>query len=145
MNSKQVFLGGTCGNNNWRLPLIDRLVKRGVVASSLFNPVVENWNEEAQRREDEAKQNADFMLFYLGDPQMDDNRVSFYSLLEATMALYDSKPGRTVVVFDTTGMPSHAEKANVKACKDLKARFPDAPIFGTLDEAEDWLAEQLTA
>jgi hypothetical protein len=139
---KIVFLGGTCGNNNWRDGLSARLMARGVPAESLFNPVVANWDEAAQQREDEAKKKADFNLFYLGDPQQADNRVSFYSLLEATMGLYDA-PARTVVVFDTTGMPKPMEKSNVKACKDLKARFPEAPIFGTLAEAEDWLVKNL--
>lgn len=140
---KLVFLGGTCGNNNWRDGLIERLVARGASAESLFNPVVKDWNEAAQKAEDEAKAKADYMLFYLGDPQMDDNRVSFYSLLEATMGLYDANV-RTVVVFDTTGMPKHAEKANAKACKDLKKRFPGAHIFADLAAAEDWLAVQLS-
>jgi hypothetical protein len=141
--SNLVFLGGTCGNNNWRDGLIQRLVERGVSSDALFNPVVSDWNEEAQRREDAAKAGASYMLYFLGDTLQDDNRVSFYSLLEATMGLYDA-PARTVVVFDTTGMPKHAEKANAKACKDLKSRFPEAPIFATLAEAEDWLAERLS-
>ena len=141
---KLVFLGGTCGNNNWRSGLIARLVARGAPAEALFNPVVADWNEEAQKREDEAKENAAYTLFYLGDPQMDDNRVSFYSLLEATMGLYDD-PARTIVVFDTTGMPKHAEKASSKACKDLKKRFPHGLIFASLSEAEDWLVAGLTS
>lgn len=137
-----VFLGGTCGNNNWRGGLIQRLVERGVAAEVLFDPVVADWNEEAQRKEDEAKKIATYNLFYLGDPQQENNRVSFYSLLEATMGLYDA-PERTVVVFDTTGMPKPMEKSNTKACKDLQKRFPNAPIFGTLAEAEDWLVLKL--
>jgi hypothetical protein len=139
---KLVFLGGTCGNNNWRDGLIERLTARGVPSGTLFNPVVADWNEEAQRKEDQAKKDATFNLFYLGDPNQPENRVSFYSLLEATMGLYDA-PARTVVVFDTTGMPKPMEKSNTKACKDLKVRFPHAPIFGTLAEAEDWLATNL--
>jgi hypothetical protein len=142
MSKRLIFLGGTCGNNDWRLHLINRLVERGVVSSDLFNPVVKDWNEAAQKAEDEAKKNAGYMLYYLGDPQEDGNHVSYYSLLEATMGLYDA-PARTVVVFDTTGMPKHAEKANIKAYKDLKKRFPNAPIFMTLAEAEDWLVKQL--
>ncbi|MEK7641651.1 MAG: nucleoside 2-deoxyribosyltransferase domain-containing protein [Patescibacteria group bacterium] len=140
--TKIVFLGGTCGNNNWRDGLIARLTARGVSADSLFNPVVPDWNEAAQQREDQAKKDAAFNLFYLGDPGQADNRCSFYSLLEATMGLYDHSE-RTVVVFDTTGMPKHVEKANIKACKDLKARFPGALIFATLAEAEEWLATNL--
>lgn len=139
---KLVFLGGTCGNNTWRDGFVERLTARGVAAEALFNPVVSPWNDEAQRREDEAKKNATANLFYLGDPKQDDNRVSYYSLLEATMGLYDN-PEKTIVVFDSTGMPKHAEKASAKACKDLKARFPQANIFATLAEAEEWLATSL--
>lgn len=140
--TKPVFLGGTCGHNPWREALIAQLVERGVPADCLFNPVTANWNEETQRLEDRIKSNASFMLYYLGDPLQDDNRVSYYSLLEATMGLYDD-PGRTVVVLDATGMPKHAEKATQKAYADLKLRFPDAAIFGTLPDAVEWLATQL--
>lgn len=139
---KQVFLGGTCGNNNWRDGLIQRLTELGVPLSALFNPVVDNWDEAAQAAEDAAKAESEYMLYYLGDPQQDDNRCSFYSLLEATMGLYDA-PERTVVVFDTTGMPPHIVKSNNKACKDLMARFPEANIFATLAEAEAWLTAKL--
>src|SRR3989338_8976470 len=78
------------------------------------------------------------MLYMLADPMTEEGRLSFYSLLEATMSLYDA-PERTAVVFDSTGMPSRSAKANDKACADLKKRFPDRPIFKTLAEAEDWL------
>jgi len=141
---KQVFLGGTCGNNNWRDGLIERLVDRGVPSAALFNPVVDDWNEEAQRAEDAAKEESRYMLFYLGNPKQEGSSVSFYSLLEATMGLYDS-PERTVVVFDSTEMPDHHKKGNDKACRDLKKRFPDAMIFATLAEAEAWLADSLTS
>ena len=133
-----IFLGGTCGNNDWRDGLIERMVARGVPAAGLFNPVVADWNEEAQRREDEAKKTATWDLYYLGDPRQESNHVSFYSLLEATIGLYDH-PERTVVVFDITGMPDHAAKASRKCYKDLRARFPDAHIFESLDDAEQWI------
>lgn len=139
---KQVFLGGTCGNNNWRNGLIQRLTELGVPSEALFNPVVDDWNDEAQAAEDAAKAESQYMLYYLGDPMQDFNRSSFYSLLEATMGLYDA-PERTVVVFDTTGMPESVAKSNTKACKDLKARFPEALIFATLADAEEWLATSL--
>jgi len=137
---KTVFLGGTCGNNVWRHGFIARLVARGVPAESLFNPVVKDWNEAAQQREDAMKADpAVLQLYMLADPMTDQGRLSFYSLLEATMGLYDA-PERTIVVFDSTGMPKRSAKSNDKACSDLKKRFPNAPIFGTLAEAEDWLA-----
>lgn len=138
MKNQLVFLGGTCGKNDWRLGLIERLIARGVPAEALFNPVVPNWDAAAQANEDRAKAEATVMLYYLGNPNDGNNNLSFYSLLEATMGLYDA-PGRTVVVFDATDMPKHAAKATAKAFKDLKARFPDLAIFDNLAIAEDWI------
>ena len=138
-----VFLGGTCGKNTWRDGLIQRLMERGVPKEALFNPVVEHWDEEAQRREDLMKVDQSvFMLYMLADPMTEEGRLSFYSLLEATMGLYD-EPHRTAVVFDSTRMPSRSAKSNDKACADLKKRFPGAPIFGSLAGAEDWIVQHL--
>ncbi len=47
---KLVFLGGTSGNNNWRDHFISILVSKGIKEEILFNPVVKDWNEEAQAR-----------------------------------------------------------------------------------------------
>ena len=140
----QVFLGGTCGNNDWRDGFIERVVARGVPRSALFNPQLPPgaWNEEAQRQEDDVKAYADLLFFYLGDPQEKENRASTYSVLETTFALYE-RPARSVVVFDSTGMPSRSAKSNNKAGADLKKRFPAAPIFFSLEEAEDWLVARL--
>ena len=139
---KLVFLGGTCGNNNWREAFIAELISRGVNPDLLFNPVVEHWDEVAQRKEEEVKATATHMLFYIADPSLEGINVSFYSGIEATMALYD-KPDTTVVVFDTTGMGKHPTKAMNQATRVLKARFPKANIFATPAEAIDWLAKQL--
>ncbi len=139
---KLVFLGGTCGNNVWRPDFIARLVALGVPAATLFDPVVDDWNEAAQKKEDEVKVSADYMLFLLGDPQQADNRTSFYSLCEAFLGLINA-PARTVVVFDSTGMPGHLVKSMAKTYKDMKKQFPSAPIFGTLAEAEAWLVREL--
>lgn len=138
---KVIFLGGTCGKNHWRLGLIERLVGRGISVDMLFNPVVEHWDQEAQRREDEMKRDAAVILFYLGDPKLGDNSSSFYSLLEATMGLYDA-PERTVIVFNWDSMEKRTQKAYVKAYQDLTGRFPDAPIFAELSDVENWLVER---
>lgn len=140
--SKLVFLGGTAANNNWRDGFIKALVGRGVSADALFNPVVKDWNDEAQRREEAAKAEASHLVFCVADPKQEGNPLSAYSMVEATMALYD-KHDRTVVVFDTEGMSGHPLKAMNQALKVLKARFPEANIFGTPQEAVDWLAVQL--
>lgn len=141
-----VFLGGTCGDNHWREEIvIPGLVQRGIDPSRLFNPVVEHWDEEAQKREDETKRSAHYMLYVIAspDPQHAEiNNVSAYSLVELVMALYDA-PDRTVALFDTTGMAGHVVKAINKSVKDLQARFPQAPVFTDYTELVDWLAERL--
>lgn len=139
---KLVFLGGTCGNNKWRNALIARMVSRGCLACWFYDPVVADWDEAARRREDQVKRSADYLFFYLGNPKESGNPQSAYSMVEATMAQYDS--GRVVVVFDHASLDArHAIAASKKAYADLSARFPYAPIFERLTEAEDWLVRQL--
>jgi hypothetical protein len=141
-----IFLGGTVGANNWRTEIvIPSLIERGVPAETLFNPVVEHWDKQAQEREDEAKRVADYLLYVLAspDPHGHTSNVSAYSLVEATMHLYDALD-RTVVVLDTAGMPRHTAKAMTKAVSDLRKRFPDAPIFDDYKHAIEYLALKLT-
>lgn len=140
--NKLVFLGGTAANNDWRKALVNALVSRGVPPYIFFNPVIKDWNEEAQRREEAAKVEASHLVFYIGDPKQEGNPLSAYSMVEATMALYD-KPDRTVVVFETEGMSGHPLKAMNQTLKVLNARFPEANIFGTRREVIDWLAVEL--
>jgi hypothetical protein len=137
-----VFLGGTAANNGWRDTLIANLVSRGVSSSCLFNPVVPDWNQEAQKREEEAKATASLMVFYVSDPKQEGNPLSAYSMVEATMALYD-KPETSVVVFNTDGMSGHPLKAMNQCLKVLKSRFPQANIFSSSQDIEDWLYKQL--
>ena len=47
----KLFLGGTC-TSNWRNDLIPLLENDGI---DYFNPIVDDWNEEAQKREYEEK------------------------------------------------------------------------------------------
>ena len=151
-----VFLGGTCGKNTWRDDFIERLVARGVPREALFNPVVPDWNAEVQAREDKMKADPSVMLmFYLGDTkdEVDMYRgegdtgnyfLSFYSLHEAEMSLYDA-PERTAIVIDPTGIVPRAAKRMQKVCSDLQKRFPGHPIFGSLEEAEDWIVKNFAA
>jgi hypothetical protein len=82
-----VFLGGTCNGSTWRDELISELDSSKV---SAFNPVVEDWNEQAQMEEDYHKANDDFTLYVL-TPEM----TGVYSVFEVAM---DSckRPGRVV-------------------------------------------------
>lgn len=57
--TKRVFLGGTCNSSQWRQNLI-KLLK-----IDYFDPVVDDWNEEAQQREREERQTCDFCLYVI--------------------------------------------------------------------------------
>lgn len=71
---KVVFLGGSCGDTTWRNKLIPKLESVGV---KYFNPVVEDWNEEAQKAEDDAIKHSDTILFLISP-----RTSSTYSLYE---------------------------------------------------------------
>jgi hypothetical protein len=137
--SKLLFLGGTCGNNNWREGFTRRLLDGGVAEQAVFNPMVPEWNDAAQAAEEKAKAECSHLLFYLADPM--NGGTSAYSMVEATMALYD-RPDVTVLVFDSAGMEGHALKALQQTQKVLQARFPGAKILG-VDEALEVLVREL--
>lgn len=144
--NKRIFLGGTCGDNHWRENIvIPGLLERGIASEQMFNPVVEHWDEAAQQREDQAKAHAAYQLYVIASPDPsapDVANVSAYSLVEATMSLYDASQ-RTVVLVDTTGMDRHTAKAITKAAMDWRKRFPAAPIFIEYPVLIEWLANEL--
>ena len=140
--SNTIFLGVTCAKNNWRGQLIEQLQKEGIDTSPLFNPVVPDWTPECQAAEDESKESADLMVYYIADPKQDGNPISAYSMIEACMALYDD-PERTIVVFESDGMVDHAQKAQDKTEKDFRNRFPEANILANFGELVQFVKVQL--
>lgn len=144
-----IFLGGTCGKNHWREDIvIPGLLERGVSPDALFNPVVPDgqpWDDAAREREDEIKHTARWQLYVIAspDPGMAEcPGVSGYSLVEATMGLYDA-PERTLVLVDTMGMAKHTAKSIAKTATDWHRRFPNAPIFADYAALIEWLAPRL--
>lgn len=71
-----VFLGGTVpfSKRNWREELIPLLEKESI---DYFNPVVDDWNEEAKKREEIEKTKATHRLYVL-TPDME----GVYSIAE---------------------------------------------------------------
>jgi len=69
---KKVFLGGTVNNSTWRNKLIPQL------KVDFFNPVVEEWTDEAYKQELYEREHCDFCL-YVVTPKIS----SFYSIAEA--------------------------------------------------------------
>ena len=131
MDKLTVFMGGTCGDSKWR----DRLVPQLTEQVDAFNPVVADWNEEAQKREDAHKANDDINLYVI-TPATD----STYSFAEIAFSAVEQHD-RTVVCFldednGKTNEP-HKAKAVKKLTKDLVAR--DVPVFSSLEELAEFL------
>jgi len=85
----EIFLGGTCNGSVWRgrlTPLLDRRV-------DYFDPVVADWNEEAQRRELEKRETCDFVLYVI-TPRM----TGLYAIAEAVDDS-NKRPDKTLFCF----------------------------------------------
>lgn len=59
---KKIFLGGTCNGSTWRSELIPELEKQGL---EYFDPVVEDWDAAAQKKEEEEKELCDIHLYVI--------------------------------------------------------------------------------
>jgi hypothetical protein len=89
----KVFLGGTVNGSKWREVIIPSL------KIDYFNPVVDDWNEEAYQRELQEREECDYCL-YLITPKMS----GVYSIAEA---IDDSnkRPEKVIFCFvDTDGI-----------------------------------------
>ena len=88
-NMGKVFLGGSCGDTTWRTDLIPHLEQNEI---EYFNPVVEDWNDEAFKKEQEEKTYAATLLFVLS-PRTE----NLYSIAEMVNLIRDER--RVIVVF----------------------------------------------
>ena len=87
--SKKVFLGGTCNESTWRNCMMVHLHNDGL---QYFNPVVDDWNDDAQANELREREECDFCLYVI-TPKM----AGVYSIAEV---IDDShkRPEKTVFV-----------------------------------------------
>jgi len=84
---KKVFLGGTTNDSNWRDKLIDDL------KIDYFNPVVDDWNEEAQKNEIKERKDSDFVLYVI-TPKME----GVYSIAEVVDDS-NKQPDKTIFAY----------------------------------------------
>ena len=83
----KVFLGGTVSDSTWRKELIPKL------RIDYFNPVVDDWNEEAYQRELYEREHCDYNLYVI-TPKL----IGYYSIAEV-MDDAMKKSGRTIYCF----------------------------------------------
>jgi hypothetical protein len=86
---KRVFLGGTCNQSNWRKQMMVYVNNQNM---EYFNPVTDDWNDDAQANEIRERESCDFCLYTL-TPKM----TGTYSIAEV---IDDSnkRPEKTVMV-----------------------------------------------
>lgn len=86
----KIFLGGTCEGFNWRKVLINKLSH--LKNAELFNPIVDKWDDEARKIENEYKENCDICLYVI-TPFMS----GCYSIAEAVDDS-NKRPNNTIFV-----------------------------------------------
>jgi raw len=142
---KQVFLGGSCNPTTWRQDIaIPRLTRAGI---TFYNPQVDDWHEGLVKLENDAKANAEILLFVI-----DNVTRAIASIAEAAFCI---GKGRKVVL--VVQMFSNDEFANnetgngihIAEMKDLNrgrtyimdiAKQNDIPVFETVVGAVEYIA-----
>lgn len=134
MKDKKVFMGGTCNESTWREDFVKKFeAKRNeckVYNFKFFNPVVEDWDEEAQRKEDYEKRTSDYWIFCI-TPKM----TGVYSIAEVMIKLFNV-PRRTIFcVLDEDGgkkFPEFMKRSMNKIVSDIQKM--GYAVYRSLDE-----------
>ena len=127
---KRVFLGGTCNGSLWRNTMEACLGNLGL---DYFNPVVEDWNEEAQKQEIQERRDCDFCVYTI-TPKM----TGVYSIAEVVDDS-NKRPLRTVLVlfrWDEGDHFTEGQWKSLKAVGNLVQRNGGAVFESLLDAAE---------
>lgn len=124
-----VFLGGTCNGSTWREELIPML------ECDYFNPVVKDWNEDAQKLEIHKRQTCDFVLYVI-TPKM----TGVYSIAEVVEDS-NKRPQQTLFCIiendDNNEFTEHQLKS-LMMVKNL-VRNNNARVFDTLEDVANFL------
>ena len=124
-----VFLGGTCNGSKWRDKFIPMLSDR----FDPFNPVVDDWNEEAQREEEYHKTHDEYIVFCI-TPKM----TGFFSIVEMIHSMH-VRPHTTFVCFlneDDGSKFTIPQMKSIDATVKLLERF-QVKTFTSLEDMAD--------
>ena len=127
--NKEVFLGGTCNDSQWREQLIPLL------KCDYFNPVVKDWNEEAQKEEIEKRETCDYVLYVI-TPKM----TGVYTIAEVVDDSY-KRPEKTLFCIITNDDNNEFTEHQLKSLKMVKnlVRANLARTFETLEDVAGFL------
>lgn len=129
MNNIEVGLFGTCNDSTWRdafIPLLE---------CDYFNPVVKDWNEDAQKLEIEKRETCDYILYTI-TPKM----TGVYSIAEC---VYDAcnRPEKTLFCVVENDDENEFTESQLNSLKMTKKMVADcgARVFDTLEDAAEFL------
>lgn len=128
----KVFLGGTCNESIWRSMMIDML------ECDYFNPVVDDWNEEAQKRELYEREHCDFVLYFI-TPKM----TGVYAIAEAVDDS-NKRPSKTIfgyILCDEGVMFTDGQLRSIRAVADLIERN-GGYVFRDIEQCALFLNDQ---
>lgn len=126
---KKVFLGGTTNKTNWREELIKDL------KMDYFNPVVDEWNDEAQKEEIKQRKNCDYVLYVI-TPKME----GVYSIAEVVDDS-NKRPEKTIFCYLTEDDGKEFTKHQLKSLDMVVEMVNEngGKTFKTLGEVSDYL------
>lgn len=121
----KVFLGGTCNGPDYRASLISKLNIK------YFNPVVDDWNEEAYQEELRERESCDYCLYYI-TPSL----AGVYSIAEV---IDDSnkRPEKTVFYFEE--FPDNPKMNKSLVAVGKMVLLNGGMYFSDYDEMVDYL------
>lgn len=127
-----VFLGGTCAESKWRDILITKIDNTKVDA---FNPIVDNWNEQAQANEIWHRENDDICLYVL-TPEME----GYYSIAEVVDDS-NKRPNKTAFCVLEIDNNNSFNKKELKSLLMIQKMVVSngAKVFLNLDEIAHFL------
>ena len=132
--NKKVFLGGTCNGSTWRNRLMSYLDKYDV---DYFNPVVDNWNDDARENELMERKECDVLLYTI-TPKM----TGVYAIAEA---VDDSNkcPDKTVFIILRTDDDEIFTDTQWKSLVAVAAMIEKngAKVFNDLKSAAIWIGD----
>lgn len=128
----KVFLGGTINGSKWRDEVINKL------KIDYFNPVVDNWNDDAYRKEIYERQHCDYCM-YLITPRLE----GYYSLAEVVDDS-NKRPEKTVFCYIAYDDGYSFNEMQLKSLKQLGQLVKNngAKWYHTVGELVEFLNRQ---
>jgi len=126
---KKVFLGGTCNGSLWRNKLIP------ILNIDYFNPVVDNWTPECQKKEIYERENCDYCLYVI-TPKM----TGIYSIAEVVDDS-NKRPSKTIFCFLESDENSIFTQHQLKSLNQTSKMIQNngGKIFYSLEEVATFL------